>query len=53
MLNKRVFDEILGIKDVRNDKRIDYVGGIRGYPELIKRCNEDSVAAIGMYPLGI
>jgi uncharacterized protein (DUF1015 family) len=30
LLNDLVFDPILGIKDVRTDKRIDFVGGIRG-----------------------
>jgi len=33
-----VLDNILGIKDVRTDKRIDFVGGIRGLKELEKRC---------------
>lgn len=53
ILNDRVLDDILGIKDVRNDKRIDFVGGIRGTQELEKRCNEDSVAAFSLYPLAI
>lgn len=34
ILNDRVLDQILGIKDVRNDQRIDFVGGIRGLGEL-------------------
>lgn len=32
-----ILDEILGIKDLRSDKRIDFVGGIRGLEELKKR----------------
>lgn len=32
-----ILDEILGIKDLRSDKRIDFVGGIRGLGELKKR----------------
>ena len=34
ILNDRVLDQILGIKDVKNDQRIDFVGGIRGLGEL-------------------
>ena len=48
-----VLDNILGIKDVRNDKRIDFVGGGRGLGELEKRCKEDAVAAFAMHPLRI
>ena len=36
ILQDRVLDPILGIKDVRTDKRIDFVGGIRGTSELEK-----------------
>lgn len=38
---------------MRTDKRIDFVGGIRGLKELEKRCNEDSVAAFAMNPVVI
>ena len=38
LLNDLVLDDILGIKDVRTDKRVDFVGGIRGLKELEKRC---------------
>ncbi len=37
ILSKLVLDEILGIKDLRTDKRVDFVGGIRGLSELKKR----------------
>jgi len=39
ILSKNVLDKILGIKDQRTDKRIDFVGGIRGLSELEKRVN--------------
>eukprot|EP00347_Sterkiella_histriomuscorum_P011131 403373640 len=53
LLNDLVLDNILGIKDVRTDKRIDFVGGIRGLKELEKRCNDDCLAAFAMYPVQI
>lgn len=37
LLSERVLDRILGIKDLRRDKRIDFVGGIRGLGELAGR----------------
>ena len=37
LLSERVLDRILGIKDMRRDKRIDFVGGIRGLGELARR----------------
>ena len=48
-----ILDEVLGIKDLRSDKRIDFVGGIRGTKELEKRCHEDAKAAFAMYPTSI
>ena len=44
MLQNRLLDPILGIKDVRSDKRIDFVGGIRGTQELEKLVNEGKAA---------
>jgi len=41
---------ILGIDDPRTDKRIDFVGGIRGLGELEKRVNSGMAAAFSMYP---
>src|ERR1051326_3289057 len=40
ILQDRLLDPILGIKDVRTDKRIDFVGGIRGTEELERLVNE-------------
>ena len=42
---------VLGIEDPRTDKRIDFVGGIRGLSYLEKRCKEDMEAAISMHPV--
>lgn len=50
ILQKELLSASLGIHDPRTDKRIDFVGGIRGLEYLEKRCNEDMAAAIAMYP---
>ena len=51
ILQDRLLDPILGIKDVRTDKRIDFVGGIRGTEELEKLVNEGKAAvAFSLYP---
>ncbi len=50
ILQKELLSAVLGIHDPRVDKRIDFVGGIRGLQYLEKRCNEDMAAAIAMYP---
>ncbi|MFR9166942.1 MAG: DUF1015 domain-containing protein [Dysgonomonas sp.] len=50
--SKYILDEILGIKDLRTDKRIDFVGGIRGLGELKKRVdNGEMKLAIALYPV--
>lgn len=51
LLTDLVLSPILGITDLRCDDRIDFVGGIRGLDELVKRCHEDTVAAFAMYPV--
>lgn len=53
MLQNHVLTSILGIKDIRTDKRIDFVGGIRGLKELEKRANSDMRLAFSMYPTSI
>ncbi len=54
ILQDRVLDPILGIKDVRTDKRIDFVGGIRGTKELENLVNEEKAAvAFSLYPTTI
>ncbi|MCU1265952.1 MAG: hypothetical protein JWM21_2270 [Acidobacteria bacterium] len=51
ILQERLLDPILGIKDVRTDKRIDFVGGIRGTAELERLVNEGQAAvAFSLYP---
>ncbi|MBK5721470.1 DUF1015 domain-containing protein [Dysgonomonas sp. Marseille-P4677] len=50
--SKYILDEILDIKDLRSDKRIDFVGGIRGLSELKKRVdNGEMKLAIALYPV--
>ncbi|MBQ9946635.1 MAG: DUF1015 domain-containing protein [Clostridia bacterium] len=50
VLQKYVISSIFGIEDPRTDKRIDFVGGIRGLKELERRCAEDMEIAFSMYP---
>ena len=54
VLQESLLDPILGIKDVRTDKRIDFVGGIRGPQELEKLVNDGKAAvAFSLYPTSI
>ena len=54
ILSNLVLDEILGIKDLRRDKRIDFVGGIRGLGELEKRVDSGEMAvAFALYPVSM
>ncbi len=53
ILQKHLLAPVLGITDPRTDKRIDFVGGIRGLGYLERRCTEDAVAAIAMYPVSM
>jgi uncharacterized protein (DUF1015 family) len=50
ILSNLVLDPILGIKDQRTDKRIDFVGGIRGLGELEKRVNSGEMAVAFSLP---
>ncbi len=50
ILQNNVIAPILGINDPRTDKRIDFVGGIRGLKELEKRAHTDMEIAFSMYP---
>ena len=50
--SKLILDEILGIKDLRSDKRIDFVGGIRGLGELKRRVDSGEMKmALALYPV--
>ncbi len=52
VLSNLVLDKVLGIKDLRTDKRIDFVGGIRGLGELKKRVDSGEMAvAFALYPV--
>jgi uncharacterized protein (DUF1015 family) len=54
ILSNLLLDEILGIKDLRRDKRIDFVGGIRGLGELKKRVDSGEMAvAFALYPVSM
>jgi uncharacterized protein (DUF1015 family) len=51
VLQDRLLDSILGIKDIRTDKRVDFVGGLRGTKELERLVNEGKAAvAFSLYP---
>ena len=52
--SKYILDEILGITDLRRDKRIDFVGGIRGLGELKARVDSGEMAmALALYPVSM
>jgi uncharacterized protein (DUF1015 family) len=54
ILSNNVLDKLLDIKDQRTDKRIDFVGGIRGLQELEKRVNSGEMkVAFSLYPVTI
>lgn len=53
ILQKYVLDELFGIKDPKTDKRIDFVGGIRGLGELERRVHTDCKIAFAMCPTSI
>lgn len=49
-----ILDEVLGIKDLRSDKRIDFVGGIRGLGELQRRVDSGEMkVALALYPVSM
>ena len=50
ILQKNVITPVFGIEDPRTDKRIDFVGGIRGLGELERRCSLDMQIAFSMFP---
>ena len=53
ILQDNILGPVLGINDPKTDKRIDFVGGIRGLKELERRCKKDCVLAFAMYPTSI
>tara|TARA_B110000116_G_scaffold265643_1_gene275138 strand:- start:950 stop:2167 length:1218 start_codon:yes stop_codon:yes gene_type:complete len=54
ILQDRILDPVLGVNDPRTDNRIDFIGGIRGTQELVRRVEEGSAAvAFSMYPVDV
>ncbi len=53
LLQDHLLGPVLGIEDPRIDKRIDFIGGIRGLKELERRVGEDMAVAFSMYPTSI
>ncbi|MDO5382473.1 MAG: DUF1015 domain-containing protein [Eubacteriales bacterium] len=53
ILQNNLLEPVLGIQDPKTDKRIDFVGGIRGLEELERRCDTDCVLAFSMYATSI
>lgn len=53
ILQNKLLEPILGIYNPKTDSRIDFVGGIRGMEELVRRCEKDCAVAFAMYPTAI
>jgi uncharacterized protein (DUF1015 family) len=53
ILQDNILGPLLGIDDPRTNNRIDFIGGIRGLKELVRRCNEDCKIAFALYPTGM
>lgn len=53
LLQQYLLEPVLGIRDPKTDKRIDFVGGIRGLKELERRVNTDMKVAFSMHPTSI
>lgn len=53
VLQNHLFAPVLGIEEPRVDKRMDFIGGIRGVTELERRVKEDMAVAFSMYPTSI
>ena len=52
--SRLIVDELLGIKDLRSDKRIDFVGGLRGLGELKRRVDSGEMKlALALYPVSM
>ena len=52
--SRLILDELLGIKDLRSDKRIDFVGGLRGLQELRRRVDSGEMRmALALYPVSM
>jgi len=50
LLQDNLLGPVLGVKDIRADERVDFVGGVKGFEELERRCHEDMKIAFSLYP---
>jgi len=50
LLQDNLLRPILGVEDIRADERMDFVGGVKGFEELERRCNEDMKIGFALYP---
>ena len=54
LLQEKVLEPLLGIRDIRTDKRVDFIGGIRGTPELERLVDSGKFAvAFSLYPVSL
>lgn len=53
ILQKNVLAPYFNIEDPRTDKRIDFIGGIRGNEEIVRRCKEEQSIGFNLYPVEI
>ena len=53
ILQNNVLAPYFGIEDPRTDKRIDFIGGIRGNREIVRRCEEEHSIGFNLYPVEI
>jgi uncharacterized protein (DUF1015 family) len=53
ILQNYLLNPVLGINDPRTNKRIDFIGGIRGLEELEHRCSMDAAVAFALHPVSI
>lgn len=53
IVTELILSPLVGIKDLKKDNRIDFVGGIRGHKELERRVQTDCVCAIALYPTSL
>lgn len=53
ILQKNLLEPVLKLTNLRTNDRIDFIGGIRGTEELVKRCREDMRVAFALYPTSI
>lgn len=53
ILQENLLRPLLGIEDPRTDKRVDFIGGIRGTAELERRCARDMRVAFALYPTSV